>query len=66
MCFWCFPAYVFVPGVHSVIGHQKRVLPPMRLDIQVVVSYHVDAGNQTPKVLLTTGPLLQPLFACLI
>lgn len=62
-----FPTYVCVLGVCGAVGHKKRVLHSMRLDIQMVVNHHVDAGNQTPKCSsFTTVLLLQPLFAYLI
>lgn len=54
--------------MYGVWGDQKRVLDPLGLDLQVVGSHHVHAGNQTRDLKrssewsrLLSHPLLQAL-----
>jgi hypothetical protein len=46
--------------VFGAQGGQKRILDLLRLELQMVVSCHIGAGNQT-GVLLSTETSLQPL-----
>ena len=47
--------------MHSVLGDQKSMSDPLGLELQMAVSWPVDAENQTQKQeLLTTEPSLQP------
>lgn len=51
-----------VPDTHGV---QKRVPISLYLKLQMVVSHHVCAGNQTwmaARGFLSSAPTLQPLF----
>lgn len=41
MCVTC------VPGIQ---GSKKRALGPLELDLWMIVSHHVDAGNQTQVI----------------
>jgi hypothetical protein len=52
--------------ISDINGNQKRVLGPLELEVQMVVSCHMGAGNQTQvleeqQVLLTTEPSPQLL-----
>jgi hypothetical protein len=54
---------LWVSGVH---GGQERIVGPLELELQVVVSCHVGARNWTrlleeQPVILTAEPSLQPL-----
>lgn len=50
--------YTCVP---SACGNQKRASDPLKLALQMVVSYHIGAGNQTRQsVLSTVEPSLYP------
>ena len=67
MCMDVFASmYVCVPSVCSGHREQKKVLDPSELELQMVVSHHVDAGNRTrsgplqEQVLLSAEPSLQP------
>ena len=53
----------------NAFGGQKRVLDPLELELQMVVSHHVGARNQTQVlckqeqlVFLTSEPSLQLFF----
>ena len=57
---------MYVMCVSDINGKQKRVLGPLELEVQMVVSCHMGAGNQTQvleeqQVLLTTEPSPQLL-----
>ena len=46
----CFAyVYVFVPCVHmpGALRDQKRALGPLELELQMIVSHHLGAGNQS-------------------
>jgi hypothetical protein len=57
--------YGCAPHACSAHGGQKRTTDPLKLNLQMVVSHHVDAGNPGPlweqPVLLTAELSLQPL-----
>ena len=40
------PACMPVFGVCSALEGQKRALDPLKLELQVIVSHHMGAGNQ--------------------
>lgn len=46
MCTRVLLHYVFVPHSWSVCGGQKRALDPWELELEVIVGYHVSAGNE--------------------
>ena len=57
----CVPYLCLVPG-----GGQKRESDPLRLELQMVVSCRIGAGDRSPLqeqlVFSTAGPSLQPLL----
>ena len=66
LCVWVFCLSVclcvtFIPGSK---GGQQRVTEVLELELQMVVTCHVDAENQLCPLekLLTAEPFLQPLF----
>lgn len=56
--------YVCSPHVCGIHGSQKRVMDPLRLELQTVMRCHVGAENGTwileQQMLLTTEQSLQP------
>jgi hypothetical protein len=61
----CVCVCVCVFWVWGARGFQRKALDFLKMDLQVIVNYFVDAGNQTrdqvQQVLLTTEPWLQLL-----
>lgn len=46
MCMGVWPVYISVCHMHACIGRdQKRVLEPLELELMMVMSYYVGAGN---------------------
>lgn len=44
---FCLSVWLCTMYVFGVQGDQKKVLNPVELDLQVVVSHHVGSGTQT-------------------
>lgn len=69
-CVWmlCLLAWRYIMYMYGACGDHKRVLDPLGLDLQVVGSHHVHAGNQTQDLKrssewsqLLSHPLIQAL-----
>lgn len=41
------PELIYVHNKYNAHRYQKRVFGPLELELQLVVSHHVGAGNQT-------------------
>lgn len=48
MGIFCFlpVCYICVPHIYSSLKDQKRSLDPLELELETVVSFHVDAGSE--------------------
>lgn len=51
--------YMCVTCVPGIQGSKKRSLGPLELDLWMIVSHHVDVGNQT-QVILKINKYSQP------
>lgn len=66
---WLACMYIYVPHVCS--GCQKRVLDPLELELQLIVSFCVGNGlnlgppGEQQSMVLTAVPSLKPLFLIL-
>lgn len=57
---FCAYIRVCVPCICYVRGDQKTTLYPLALELQVVVSHHVGAGNQTIVLSASATDTLNP------
>lgn len=68
MCFAYMYVYMCITCVPDACGNQKKITDSLELELQVVMSCHVDAGNWEPNPspfgraasALTTRPPIEP------